>query len=52
MYCQKCGEELEGDGYRTIVRCPNSDDPEIDYMAPDEGPVFCDYEDVPNEEAD
>lgn len=39
--CPNCGEQLIGDGYTKVQHCPNADKDELDYMAPDEGPVFC-----------
>lgn len=41
MNCIECGEPLEGDGYRTVMRCPNATDTEIDYLEPDANPVYC-----------
>lgn len=46
--CIKCNEHLEGDGFSTVMYCPNiseSDEEQKDYAAPDEGPFYCDFED-------
>lgn len=40
--CPKCGGTVFGDGYTSVVQCEYATNPEIDFMAPDEGPVFCD----------
>lgn len=37
--CKDCGEYLEGDGYKTVMHCPNLE--EISYDEPDAGPVYC-----------
>ena len=39
--CPICGGGMVGDGYTSILRCENAVEDEIGYMAPDEGPVFC-----------
>lgn len=48
MTCRDCNETLEGDGYRSVVYCPNCPDEILDqasYAAPDEGPFYCGFED-------
>lgn len=40
MECINCGETLIGDGYQTVLHCPNSDD-HWD-KEPDANPVYCD----------
>lgn len=44
-YCEKCNEALEGDGYVTVLHCPNADDDKVDGVEPDANPIFCDFED-------
>jgi len=41
--CKKCGGTLLGDGYKSVEHCEFATDPEIDFMASDEGPVYCDF---------
>lgn len=41
MNCKECGEQMEGDGYRTVLHCPNATDIEIDYLEPDAAPAYC-----------
>lgn len=41
--CPDCGENLHGDGYTTVIRCPNADPDASDFCAPDEGPFYCGY---------
>lgn len=40
-YCKTCGEQLEGDGYKNILHCPNAEESTYDSLLPDEGPVYC-----------
>lgn len=39
--CKDCGENLEGDGYKTVIHCPNADDQLTAYAEPDAGPFYC-----------
>lgn len=39
--CPHCGEHLEGDGFTSVVNCPNNSNEDIYYMEPDAGPVYC-----------
>lgn len=44
MFCCKyCGESYEGDGYKTILHCPNvsEDRYELHNVAPDGEPIDC-----------
>ena len=44
--CPHCNERLEGDGYTSVLYCPNIDDLTHDRtcsMEPDANPVYCDY---------
>lgn len=41
--CKNCGEALEGDGYTSVMHCPYTDEDTYS-MAPDYGPVYCDFE--------
>lgn len=46
--CKVCGDNLEGDGYKTVIHCPNIDGIRyremVAYAAPDAGPFYCDKE--------
>lgn len=42
-YCKKCNETLEGDGFSSVMHCPNTNE-DLDYMEPDSGPVYCDFD--------
>lgn len=46
--CRDCGENLEGDGYKIAIRCPNIDELRYEevvaYAEPDAGPFYCDWE--------
>ena len=44
--CKKCGGTMLGDGYKTVEHCEFATNPEIDFMAPDEGPVYCDFKEI------
>ena len=51
MTCIKCGGDMTGDGYTSVIHCENlTDEDQSDegymYAAPDEGPFYCDFEDV------
>jgi hypothetical protein len=44
--CPRCNERLEGDGYTSVLYCPNIDELKHDRtysMEPDANPVYCDY---------
>ncbi|MBF4218379.1 hypothetical protein, partial [Vibrio anguillarum] len=41
-----CGGFLIGDGYTVVLHCPYTEQP-LD-VAPDSNPIFCDFEDFPN----
>jgi len=52
MICKDCGEQLDGDGYKRVLRCPNgpeSGEGSGEFAAPDEGPFYCGFTDAPNE---
>jgi hypothetical protein len=38
MYCKKCGGEMIGDGFKSLIRCENY---EGEDCAPDAGPIYC-----------
>ena len=42
--CPKCGGDEIGDGYTSVIHCEYTDESKYEGMAPDEGPVWCDYE--------
>jgi hypothetical protein len=42
--CKTCGENLYGDGYKTVYHCPNAieqKDAEIEIAEPDANPIYC-----------
>lgn len=42
--CPICGEELEGDGYSTVMYCPHAKGKQlkiIEEAEPDAGPIYC-----------
>ena len=41
MYCNDCGEQMEGDGYTIALHCPNVD---VSDITPDCDPVYCETE--------
>lgn len=46
MKCKNCNGNMVGDGFSAVLHCENlaGEDSErigVDYMAPDEGPVYC-----------
>lgn len=42
MNCKECGGDMVGDGYTSVMYCENVyESVETDFMAPDEGPVYC-----------
>ena len=46
MFCPVCEDRIEGDGYMTVLHCPNSD---WEGYAPDANAVFCGCEPVPED---
>lgn len=42
MNCKDCGEQMEGDGYTTVVHCPRVD---VSDITPDFDPVYCEADD-------
>lgn len=42
--CRNCGEEMQGDGYKKVIHCPNADDETYLYHEPDANAVYCDGE--------
>lgn len=48
MHCQDCDKEMTGDGYNSVLICPDADD--LCYE-PDAGPVYCggEYENETND---
>ena len=42
MNCRDCGEQMEGDGYTTVVHCTNVD---VSDITPDCKPVYCETDD-------
>lgn len=48
--CKDCGENLEGDGYKIAIHCPNII--EVLYEEPDAGPFYCGWGEAENEPED
>lgn len=44
--CENCNEVLIGDGYKTVMRCPNATE-DTDSLEPDANPVYCDLIGIP-----
>lgn len=44
MICKQCGEEMDGDGYKKVIHCPNADEEDHRYHEPDADPVYCEGE--------
>ena len=44
--CSKCNEDLVGDGYTSVLHCPDAEDEDYSYAAPDEGPFYCGHTDI------
>ena len=43
MYCKECNEHMDGDGYTSVLRCPNASDEEYAFHEPDANPVYCGF---------
>ena len=45
MQCIDCNGEMNGDGYTSVMKCENlPESVDTSFMAPDEGPVYCELE--------
>lgn len=44
MSCPKCGGEMIGDGYTTVLHCEFANEEDYWYLAPDSNPIYCDFE--------
>jgi tRNA(Ile2) C34 agmatinyltransferase TiaS len=42
--CKDCGEQMEGDGYTTVLHCPYAEE-DYDTIEPDANPVYCGFSD-------
>ncbi len=51
-HCRDCGGTLEGDGYRSVLRCEFATEDKWDDAAPDAGPIYCGFEDPEQKEID
>ena len=49
--CPKCGGELYGDGYSTVIRCEFTDVEKTNGVEPDANPIYCDYDEAPEVES-
>lgn len=50
MVCRDCNENMEGDGYKSYVVCPNiHPDIEDAWAEPDSNPQYCGYGSVSEE---
>ena len=43
--CPKCGSDMIGDGYTSVIHCENVEDDELQYLEPDAIPIVCNFED-------
>lgn len=41
MTCRACGEWLIGDGYTTVIHCPDAPEDEVSCAEPDAYPIYC-----------
>lgn len=41
MTCYYCNGDIIGDGYTSVQHCENAEEDHYQYLAPDEGPVYC-----------
>ena len=46
--CKDCGETLEGDGFKTVIHCPNVDG--VLCVEPDADPYYCGWNEDEEEE--
>lgn len=47
MKCSQCGETMVGDGYSSVMYCPNGREEkseQIESSEPDANPIECDFE--------
>ena len=44
--CIKCGGDMIGDGYTSVIHCENADEVDYEFHEADAGPVYCDYIDA------
>lgn len=42
--CKDCNENLEGDGYKIVLHCPNANESDYEFNCPDDGPVYCEFD--------
>lgn len=43
--CIKCGGDMIGDGYTSVMHCEYADESTYESHEPDASPVYCDFED-------
>ena len=44
MKCPKCGGDIIGDGYTSVMHCEYADDEEYEHCEPDADVVLCNFE--------
>lgn len=44
MQCIKCGGEMIGDGYASVMRCEFAEEESYEHHEPDASPAYCDFE--------
>jgi hypothetical protein len=49
MSCPKCGGDIIGDGYTSVMHCEYAEDSEYEYHEPDANPVWCNFEEEEDE---
>lgn len=42
--CPNCGDEMLGDGYTSVLKCPQTTDADVEYAEADSGPWYCSTE--------
>lgn len=43
MKCIKCGGDMIGDGYTSIMHCEYANEADYEFHEPDASPVYCNY---------
>jgi len=48
MNCAKCGGDIIGNGYSSVMHCEYADEADYEDAAPDDGLFLCNYEEAAN----
>lgn len=41
IVCKTCGENMDGDGYKSVIHCPQADEDQVSCAEPDANPIEC-----------